>query len=71
MIGLYYILTIVLISIICGEIRYRYLQKSQKNNAFVIDKNWENSIDREFRNLEFNDSDIKEAISCEMTQMLH
>ncbi len=70
MIGLYYLLGVITISIVLGEIRYRYLLKSKKSKVVAIDKNWKNSIDKEFRDLEINDSDIKEAISCEMAQML-
>ena len=70
MIGLYYLLGIITISIVLGEIHYRYLLKSKRDKVFVIERNWKDSIDKDFGDLGFNDNDIKEAISCEMTQML-
>ena len=70
MIGLCYLIVIILVSILCGEIRYQHLKHSKKDNAFVIDKNWENSVDKDYGDFGFDDSDIREAISCEMAQVL-
>ena len=70
MIAIYYCLSIIVISIVLGEIRYRYLLKSQKDNGVIIEKDWRKSIDKDFVDFDINDISIKEAMTCEFAQML-
>lgn len=70
MIAIYYCLSIIVVSIVLGEIRYRYLLKSQKYNRIVIEKDWRKSVDKDFADYDMNDDSLKEAMSYEFAQML-